>query len=103
MSNPMRRECWAFGLKATHGLEDLAIAQHYGLATNVLDWTTNPLVALFFACGEAHDKNGTALATRQSSSRWLSESYKWKLVQVNAQKSSSHALTCFGDSAPNSE
>ena len=56
-----RRECWAFGLTATEGLEDLAVAQHYGLATNLLDWSTNPLVALFFACGEEYDKDGTAL------------------------------------------
>jgi predicted RNase H-like HicB family nuclease len=42
--------------------ECLALAQHYGLATRLLDWTRNPLVALFFAVFEDIDKDGAVYA-----------------------------------------
>ena len=78
-----RLECWAFGWKPTGDIDDVAVAQHYGLATYLLDWTTNPLVALFFASRGGVDENGEVflLTNPKSIPAELQKNDQWKNIK----------------------
>jgi hypothetical protein len=46
--------------------EWLAIAQHHGSPTRLLDWTRNPLVAAYFAVEQAHNGDSAIYAYQKS-------------------------------------
>ena len=52
-----------FYREVAYKLEDdkedfIAFAQHYGIPTNLLDITSSPLAALYFACEKDYDEDG---------------------------------------------
>ncbi|MGL1957768.1 MAG: FRG domain-containing protein [Colwellia sp.] len=53
--------------KPSTDLEWLCLAQHHGIPTRLMDWTFNPLVALFFAVENNVEKDGAVYCAFPSS------------------------------------
>lgn len=65
--------------------EVIALLQHYGGVTNLIDFTTDYLIALFFACNGSFDKDGRVILLSQRRYHTLVPSVP--VHRVTAQKS----------------
>ena len=74
----------------TTDFEILTEIQHYGGKTNLIDFSTDYLIALFFACDGSHDKNGRIILlqrTEEKNSKYQIEEPRNPRNRVISQKS----------------
>ena len=72
---------------ATEELEILAELQHHGGKTNLIDFTTDYHIALFFACDGFHDKDGRLLLLKEATEQGQVRQPRNPANRVIAQKS----------------
>ena len=71
----------------TDNIAILTQLQHFGGKTNLIDFTEDYLIALFFACDGSHDKEGRVILLKEESADYDTEKPQRIIDRVESQKS----------------
>lgn len=81
-------------LSVRDDLERLILAQHFGVKTRLLDWSSNPLVALWFASSGKCDQDGVIYTSEQENLDLYGEMFTLE-VDLNSDRYNALAVNPF--------